>query len=103
MEDLDEQLDMGWIFYPPEGEEWFKTRQPDSVEIDLKSETVKQSGKVSANVEDPFRADKMRPYLSPARERGKAQPEYQEGQKWGSYKGKTSYDESHKQKKNENV
>ena len=27
MEDLDEQLDMGWIFYPPEREQWYKPIQ----------------------------------------------------------------------------
>ena len=105
MEDLDEQLNMSWIFYPPEGEEWYKTTQCDDAEIDLKSETVKQSGKVRANVEDPFRTDKMRPYLSPTRESRKTQPEYQENQRWGSYKGKTasSYDENRRQEKNKLV
>ena len=101
LEDLNEQLDMGWVFYPPEGEEWYKPMQNDGGEIKTKSSSSVTSSKSTVAAEDPFRTSSMRPYLSPMREVRKVQPKPQENLRWGSYKGKTSYDESHKSKKTE--
>ena len=99
MKNLDEQLDMGWIFYPPEGEEWYKPTQNDDGELKAKSANSVAKSKETNAKEDPFNTGRMRSYLSPTRESRKTPPEPQEDQKWGSYKGKTGYDENHKQKK----
>ena len=87
--DIDESLDMGWIFYPPNGEEWIK--RPLSEEIGPKSNEAQQS-----ILPDPIVTLKqsdlqaMRPYLSPPQSTEQIQPSYKGHHKWGSYKGKTA-------------
>ena len=96
LSDLDEPLDMGWIFYPPEGEKWIK--RPRSEEIGPKSSEVQQvtlsNPTVTAKQVDP---QAMRPYLSPPRSIEQTQPPHRGEHKWGSYKGKiaSSYTQEH--------
>ena len=54
LSDLDEPLDMGWIFYPPDGEEWIK--RPRSEEIGSKSNEVERS--TASNPAGPHRDSK---------------------------------------------
>ena len=98
LSDLDEPLDMGWIFYPPDREECIK--RPRSEEIEPKSNEVHQvtmsDSSVTSKQLDP-RA--MRPYLSPPRPTEQTQPSHKGQHKWGSYKAKTasSYTKEHQQ------
>ena len=103
LSDFDEPLDMGWIFYSPEGEEWCKQIQSGDVETNAKSVNTKSKSKEASAKEDPFYTSQMRSYLSPPRTSRQIQPARQENQKWGSYMGKTasSYKEDYKQHKDE--
>ena len=97
--DFDEPLDMGWIFYPPAGEEWFK--QPRNEEIEPKSDKLYTGilPEESSVTPRPLDTRAMRPYLSPSHPTEQTQPSHQGQYKWGSYKGKTasSYTKEHQQ------
>ena len=92
---------MSWIFYPPEGEEWFK--QPQNEDVEPGTKNIKIKPKPTEFIEKPFETKNMRPYQSPPHSVEQIQPVRQEHQKWGSYKGKTasSYEEHHQQHKDE--
>ena len=80
MSDLDEPLDMSWMFYPPNGEEWIK--RPIGEESVPKSSELQQK-----TMSDPIVKAKqvdrqtMRPYLSPPRSIEQTQPSHR-----GEYK-----------------
>ena len=99
MSELDEPLDMSWMFNPPNGEEWIK--RLISEESGPKSSELQQ-----VTMSDPIVTAKqvdlqtMRPYLSPPRSIEQTQPSHRGEYKWGSYKGNTafSYVQEHQQR-----
>ena len=82
--DFSVPLNMEQVFYPPDGEEWFKqpgdkNAEPSSARANI---PVRPKGVNSTKTSE---VQVMRPYLSPSHPIDPDQPTRQDPKSWGSY------------------